>query len=74
MRTRFKASDIPEIYIYDAIEKARMPGRTSTLLPDIELELATYPPKVVRAKLKRMVIKGKLEGCWCGCRGDFYIL
>lgn len=29
------------------------------------------PWKVVAAKLSRLVRKGLLDGCTCGCRGDF---
>ena len=36
-------------------------------------ELINFPPKVVLAKLRSMVKRGLIEGCTCGCRGDFYI-
>lgn len=29
------------------------------------------PPKVVRAKLRSLTKRGLLQGCNCGCRGDF---
>lgn len=29
------------------------------------------PPKVVLAKLRKLVRQKKLRGCACGCRGDF---
>lgn len=29
------------------------------------------PEKVVRAKLRRLMQRGDLKGCNCGCRGDF---
>jgi hypothetical protein len=32
------------------------------------------PPKVIQAKARRLILKGVIEGCWCGCRGDFHIL
>jgi hypothetical protein len=40
---------------------------------DIEEELWEYPPKVLLAKLRRLVARGLLDGCACGCRGDFEI-
>jgi hypothetical protein len=40
---------------------------------DIEEELWEYPPKVLLAKLRRLVTRGLLDGCGCGCRGDFEI-
>ena len=32
------------------------------------------PEKIVRAKAARLIKKGVLEGCTCGCRGDFRIV
>lgn len=29
------------------------------------------PAKVVLAKAKRLILRGVLDGCFCGCRGDF---
>jgi hypothetical protein len=40
---------------------------------DIQAELPTFPPKVVLAKLRSMVRRGLIDGCACGCRGDFEI-
>ena len=31
------------------------------------------PPKVVMAKAKRLMARGLLEGCACGCRGDYEV-
>ncbi len=36
-------------------------------------EHLAFPPKVVLAKIRQMVNKGRLIGCACGCRGDFEI-
>jgi hypothetical protein len=33
--------------------------------------MADIPPKVVRAKLAKLIRQGLLDGCTCGCRGDF---
>ena len=32
---------------------------------------ATFPHKVVTAKLKSLIRRGLVEGCTCGCRGDW---
>lgn len=29
------------------------------------------PPKVALAKMRAMIRKGLIDGCACGCRGDF---
>jgi len=32
------------------------------------------PDKLVRAKLDSLIRRGWVDGCACGCRGDFFIL
>lgn len=32
-----------------------------------------FPEKVLLAKLRAMIRKGLIDGCACGCRGDFRI-
>jgi hypothetical protein len=34
-------------------------------------EIPGVPSKVVLAKARRLIKRGKLSGCDCGCRGDF---
>lgn len=29
------------------------------------------PELVIKAKLRKLISQGYLDGCWCGCRGDF---
>jgi len=36
-------------------------------------ESVTIPEKVVLAKAKRLIRRGLIDGCGCGCRGDFQI-
>jgi hypothetical protein len=31
------------------------------------------PEKVIRAKVRKLIGRGLLDGCPCGCRGDFEI-
>jgi len=38
---------------------------------EIEDCMPSFPPKVVLAKLRALIRKGLLDGCGCGCRGDF---
>lgn len=38
---------------------------------DITKALGNPPEKVVLAKLRSLVKRGLLDGCACGCRGDF---
>ena len=39
---------------------------------DIQAALPEFPEKVVLAKLRSLVKRGMLNGCACGCRGDFH--
>lgn len=32
------------------------------------------PDKVLLAKLERLIKKGRITGCACGCRGDFEVV
>ena len=34
-------------------------------------EMTGYPEKVIRAKAWRLIKRGLIDGCCCGCRGDF---
>lgn len=42
---------------------------------DVQLTLEHYlpgvPAKVLEAKLRRLIARGLLTGCPCGCRGDY---
>lgn len=38
---------------------------------DLQEHLAQFPPKVVLAKLRSMIKRKVINGCACGCRGDF---
>ncbi len=33
----------------------------------------TMPSNLVLAKARKMILKGKLDGCYCGCRGDLRV-
>lgn len=80
-----KASDITDDQIYELVATATFEGfegmkawhiaevgTPSCLMAwDAVKALPQYPKKVVLAKLRQMVEKGRLRGCPCGCRGDF---
>jgi hypothetical protein len=38
---------------------------------DLEAAFPDVPPKVLLAKCRALIRQGRLEGCTCGCRGDF---
>lgn len=84
-----QAKDIPQQALYDLIKGLRgvpkpyrsYPGltwydnKTRWVMRD-ELCAAwpEIPPKVIIAKARNMIAKGIIDGCPCGCRGDFEII
>jgi hypothetical protein len=42
-----------------------------TMFSDLCEGLSAVPAKVLRAKLAKLIKQGLLDGCACGCRGDF---
>lgn len=83
------ARDIPDDLFLDAIRAARgLWTRRWAMLSDIQAVLAGVPlskqgypeefpgvpRKVVLAKAKRLINRNVIDGCDCGCRGDFEII
>lgn len=33
----------------------------------------SLPPNLVLAKMRNLIIKGLVDGCPCGCRGDYVL-
>jgi len=40
---------------------------------DLERLMPHIPEKLIRAKMGQLIKRGLVDGCACGCRGDFYI-
>jgi hypothetical protein len=74
--TVMQAKDITDATMLDALSKARglhgVPEWSS--LWDVQKALPDVPPKVVLAKLRSMVKRNIIDGCTCGCRGDFELV
>ena len=76
MTRRWQAKDLSDAEMLDAIHECRLVhgyDRSATIW-EMQAQLAHVPPKVVRAKLRSMVKRKVIEGCTCGCRGDFVAL
>ena len=43
------------------------------LIWDVEEHFPEYPGKVVAAKMRAVIRNGLVDGCDCGCRGDFVL-
>lgn len=70
-----KAADIADRRLIEAIwhiNWAKEPGIYRwALIWDLEEELPEFPTKVIRAKCRALIRRGLIDGCDCGCRGDF---
>lgn len=71
MTKAIQAKHISDDQMLAVVRDLYKPGYIGTVLWDIQAAFPDMPPKVVRAKLGQMVRKGVLDGCACGCRGDF---
>jgi hypothetical protein len=40
---------------------------------ELENQLGPIPRRLFLAKARKLIAAGKLNGCGCGCRGDFSI-
>jgi hypothetical protein len=70
-----KASDISDEVMLEAIRATRgrnnVPRWATTW--DVQKRLNTFHPKIVLAKLRGMLKRKLIDGCGCGCRGDWEI-
>lgn len=70
-----QAKDITDETMLTALAATR--GRNGvpqwSSLWDVQRHMSTIPGKVVLAKLRSMIRRKVIEGCACGCRGDFQL-
>lgn len=84
-----KCADIPDGRVLYAIaEAARIRSQRTASRWDVTAVLAGHaelvgvtverfwnmPENLVLAKLRKLVRRGLVDGCACGCRGDFIVL
>ena len=74
-----QAKDLSESAILDVLNQR--PGVWHTHHADASVMPRVYDPthpdapeKVLRAKLAAMARKGLIDGCSCGCRGDWHVV
>lgn len=74
IRTTTSLRQMRSAMIWDI--QAVLSGYPEHLLADIrDWDHENYlPRKLVLAKARKLVLKGKIDGCYCGCRGDFEII
>lgn len=66
-----KAADINDIDVLGAVKTLTDEGGMWTNTSAVAREFPDAPFKVVAAKLRRLLKRGLLTGCDCGCRGDW---
>jgi hypothetical protein len=73
---RMQCKDIPDEAFLEAVR--RCPG--SPLLgarnrwevhAELEVTAGSLPENLFLAKTRRLIARGLIDGCACGCRGDF---
>src|SRR5260221_371501 len=76
--TVWHCKDIPDQPVLDFI--AAQGGKWCTwngdgsVMPNVAVAMPEgVPAKVVLAKMRRLIKRGLVEGCICGCRGDFHL-
>lgn len=69
-----KAADIDDAEFLTFVEETGRdhPARWVQVW-DFEQLRPQWPWKVARAKARRLIRRGLLNGCTCGCRGDFVL-
>lgn len=70
MKKLVQAKHVTDAEVMTALEASRSSSGSSTIW-DVEKLLSTFPVKIVRAKLQALVRRKVIDGCTCGCRGDF---
>lgn len=78
-----QAKDVPDNDFLRAVLTAQLEHQrewnTGTHLPwafawQIGELFPDVPAKVIRAKAKTLIRRGLMDGCTCGCRGDYELL
>ena len=69
-----KASDISDEQLTAALVRVTNPATKWASLWAVQDTLSEFPPKVVQAKLRSAIKRKVIDGCACGCRGDFTIV
>jgi len=74
-----QCKDIPNEVFLLAVDLVRYRDARIVTRWDIQNELSwiynqEIPDKLVLAKAKKLINQKKMDGCYCGCRGDFTTL
>lgn len=69
-----QCKDIPDLPVLSFL--LSLCGRPGTIFPGFENSVQNgmppgTPEKLARAKMKSLIKRKLVSGCYCGCRGDF---
>jgi hypothetical protein len=69
-----QCKDIPTLPILQFLKNLN--GKWGTCFPNWtnsvqEAMPKGAPEKLVQAKMRNLILKGYVDGCYCGCRGDY---
>lgn len=67
-----KAADITDAAMIQAVRDHQR-GPVGAALRDVEEAFPGVPNRVVLAKLRILLRRKLIDGCGCGCRGDFRV-
>ena len=66
---------VPKMFAYPGGISIYEPQQhTTVMISDICNLYPSIPPKVILAKLRTLEKRGLIDGCACGCRGDFKVI
>ena len=71
---RMQCKDVPDEAFIDAVRRAGEPGRWRmrwNVHELLEQEIGPVPENLFLAKARKLIARGLMDGCACGCRGDF---
>jgi hypothetical protein len=68
-----QAKDITDEAMISAIVAITDAKRYGANNNELEAYFPYAPAKVLRAKCRKLILKGKITGCACGCRGDYLV-
>lgn len=72
-----KASDIDDMEFLMVVDRVQHDGAYHptpvrwALRMEVEQEFPDVPWKVLLAKARKLIRRGLMDGCTCGCRGDY---
>lgn len=61
--------------MFDGVEYWKRNARPDAwvFVGDLEYHLPEVPTKVIMAKMRALIRRKLIDGCACGCRGDFWV-